>query len=128
MLQSPPTNDPASHCILPNAAIGWKQPNGFYYPPAFHEFNLAFSNVDLRHYVVNPLWLPDSFTQDITATKNTYCTWEPSLFDNFTDVDRQTELTDDMGSLTGLASGTQADPGPTTVVKQRPVLQRAPLG
>ena len=31
---------------LPNAAIGWKQPNGFYYPPAFHSSNLFFDNVD----------------------------------------------------------------------------------
>ena len=34
VLQSPPKNKKSSNCILPNAAIGWKQPNGFYYPPA----------------------------------------------------------------------------------------------
>ena len=27
-------------CYMPNAAIAWKQPNGFYYPPAFHSTNL----------------------------------------------------------------------------------------
>ena len=27
---------------LPNAAIGWKQPNGFYYPPAFHSKSAAW--------------------------------------------------------------------------------------
>src|SRR5262249_6912831 len=32
-------------CYLPNAAIAWKQPNGFYYPPAFHSRNLSFNNV-----------------------------------------------------------------------------------
>ena len=41
---------------LPNAAIGWKQPNGFFYPPAFHSRNLFFGNVDLRHYVIDPLF------------------------------------------------------------------------
>src|SRR5262249_27361456 len=30
------------NAYLPNAAIGWKQPNGFYYPPAFHSRNLFF--------------------------------------------------------------------------------------
>ena len=29
-------------CYMPQAAIGWKQPNGFYYPPAFHSNNLYF--------------------------------------------------------------------------------------
>ncbi|MEO6964441.1 MAG: chitobiase/beta-hexosaminidase C-terminal domain-containing protein, partial [Acidobacteriaceae bacterium] len=35
-LQVPPGNDASNRCVLPNAAIAWKQPNGFYYPPAFH--------------------------------------------------------------------------------------------
>ena len=39
-------------------AIGWKQSNGFYYPPAFHSDNLFFKNVDIRHYVVEPLTYP----------------------------------------------------------------------
>ena len=29
-------------CYIPNAAIAWKQENGFYYPPAFHSRNLVF--------------------------------------------------------------------------------------
>jgi hypothetical protein len=33
---------PAGHCYIQNAAIGWKQPNGFYYPPGFHSRNLFF--------------------------------------------------------------------------------------
>jgi cell migration-inducing and hyaluronan-binding protein len=32
--------DAAGKCYLPNASIGWKQPNGFFYPPAFHSQNL----------------------------------------------------------------------------------------
>ena len=43
-------------CYLPNAAIAWKQPNGFYYPPAFHSRNLFFNNVDIRHFVIEPLF------------------------------------------------------------------------
>ena len=43
-------------CYIPNAAIAWKQENGFYYPPAFHSRNLAFSNVDIRHFVIEPLF------------------------------------------------------------------------
>ncbi len=37
-----------------NAAIAWKQPNGFYYPPNFRSQNLFFQNVDIRHYVIVP--------------------------------------------------------------------------
>ena len=35
-----PIDHDKKQCVLPNAAIGWKQPNGFYYPPAFHSKNL----------------------------------------------------------------------------------------
>ena len=51
--------DTKKGCYLPNAAIAWKQPNGFYYPPAFHSNNLWFSNVDIRHFVVEPLFAAD---------------------------------------------------------------------
>jgi len=92
-----------NNCYLPNAAIAWKQPNGFYYPPAFHSKNLFFDNVDIRHFVIEPLFNPGTFQTDTTAIANHYCTANPTMFDNFTDVDRQTELNDDDGSLTGLA-------------------------
>lgn len=115
-MQSPPGNNPNNHCILPNAAIAWKQPNGFYYPPAFHSENLAFQNVDIRHFVVQPQWLPGTFTPDLDAIKNIYCAWEPADFTQFTDVDRQTELSDDDGSLTGLVSGTPPGTKPSISV------------
>ena len=51
---------------LPNAAIGWKQPNGFYYPPAFHSANLFFDKVDIRHYVIQPLFKPGTYLTDDT--------------------------------------------------------------
>ena len=48
-------------CYLPNAAIAWKQPNGFFYPPAFHSKNLFFNNVDIRHYVIDPFFKPNTY-------------------------------------------------------------------
>jgi len=38
---------------------------------------------------------------DEDAVKQKYCNWSPTLFRGYTDVDRQTELSDDDGSLTG---------------------------
>ncbi len=126
VLQNPATRKASNACVLPNAAIAWKQPNGFYYPPAFHSTNLAFHDVDIRHFVIQPLWLPNSFHQDDEATRNTYCTWEPGQFTNFTDVDRQTELSDDNGSLTGLTSNTEGTPEPSISVTRDPFFN-APL-
>ena len=108
-------------CYLPNAAIGWKQPNGFFYPPAFHSTNLFFSNVDIRHYVVVPLFQAPQgvmgtaadFGQGgtyLTATSRpndinkVYCTTTLDMFNSFTAIDRQTVLNDDDGSLTGLSN------------------------
>lgn len=96
--------DANSSCYLPNAAIGWKQPNGFYYPPAFHSQNLYFDNVTIRHYVIEPSFLSNQlFQTDREQVKKRYCNWNLSMFNNFSDIDRQTELNDDDGSLTGLA-------------------------
>jgi len=103
-------------CVLPNAAIAWKQSNGFYYPPAFHSANLYFRNdVDIRHFVIEPLFKDGkfSFQSDDTAVKENYCTYtlnnpdppngdgKGGLFSNFSAIDRQTILNDDDGSLTG---------------------------
>jgi hypothetical protein len=98
----PPSNPP---CYLPNAAIAWKQSNGFFYPPAFHSDNLFFSNVDIRHFVIEPKFDFGTFTTNFDAVKKRYCTWNNTLFTNFTDIDRQTVLNDDDGSLTGLLAG-----------------------
>ena len=95
-------------CYLPNACIGWKQPNGFYYAPAFHSTNMFFSNVAIRHFVTEPLFLPGTFDTDVNALKSEYCYWgaesQPGTFTGFTDIDRETVLNDDDGSLTGLTS------------------------
>jgi hypothetical protein len=103
-----PTLKGTDTCYMPNAAIAWKQPNGFYYPPAFHSDNLYFGDdVEIRHYVIEPLFRPNPdylFQTDLEEVNKKYCTANPTMFDSFTDIDRQTELNDDNGSLTGLVN------------------------
>ena len=103
-------------CYMPNAAIAWKHPNGFFYPPAFHSRGLYFSNVDVRHFVVDPPFKPTDVLHpffvdpnDLTAR---YCVSGYDMFGGYgggtwTGIDRQTELTDDDGSLSGLVSKEQ---------------------
>jgi cell migration-inducing and hyaluronan-binding protein len=96
-------------CYLPNAAIGWKQSNGFYYAPAFHSVNLYFNRVPIRHFVTEPLFKvsnsdPLSFKTDLTQARIEYCRYQDNMFNNFTDIDRETVLNDDDGTLTGLTS------------------------
>lgn len=103
-------------CSIPNAAIAWKQSNGFYYPPAFHSSNLYFGkDVDIRHFVIEPLFKDGkfSFQSDDERVQKNYCTYtlnnpdpptsdgKGGLFDGYTAIDRQTILNDDDGSLTG---------------------------
>ncbi len=133
VMQYPQTKQLSNNCFLPNAAIAWKQPNGFYYPPAFNSDHLVFSNVDIRHFVIQPQYLPNSFMENTTAIKNVYCTWNPGMFsDSFTDIDRQTELTDNDGSLTGLTANDANPPegepatGPTISVT-KDAFYNAPL-
>jgi hypothetical protein len=119
--KDPPDNTGTGY--LPNAAIGWKQPNGFYYPPAFHSANLFFDNVAIRHYVNIPLFEPTStsvtppvagtYITDRTAEADQYI--NPGFtFSGFTDIDRQTVLNDTDGSLGGLTS--TGTPSATTMV------------
>jgi hypothetical protein len=104
---------PPSACYLPNAAIAWKQPNGFYYPPSFHSTNLYFNNVDIHHYVIEPKFLAGTYKTDDNATKALYCNRQPNMFSPaFTDIDRQTELNDDDGTLTGLVETVSVNQDP----------------
>jgi hypothetical protein len=107
-------------CYLPNAAIAWKQPNGFFYPPSFHSRNLFFDNVDIRHYVIDALFQPNTYLEDATQKTNDYCkpvqlASYPTYFSNFTDIDRQTELNDDDGTLTGLTNDVSPATGTISV-------------
>ncbi len=115
--------DSNGNCYAPNAAIAWKQSNGFYYPPAFHSDQLYFQNVDIRHFVIEPLFSYGTFTTDQTRIKNRYCTWVNTLFNNFTDIDRQTVLNDDDGSLTGLLANLGSGNTRETISVNRPYQQ-----
>ena len=112
-------------CYLPNAAIAWKQPNGFYYPPAFHSHGLWFENVDIRHFVVEPLFKDitprdyDPFQQNQDAVDDRYCTHTPDMFSaNFNAIDRQTVLNDDDGTLTGLVGALKGVARPTISINE----------
>ncbi|MCF6765693.1 G8 domain-containing protein [Thiotrichales bacterium 19S3-7] len=97
-----PKDTKTGECYLPHAAIAWKQPNGFYYPPAFHSTNLFFDNVDIRHFVIVPRFIPGTAkTIDQTELDKLYCTGAQGMFTGYSDVDRQTFLNDDDGTLTG---------------------------
>jgi hypothetical protein len=107
-VQADPPNAPkipVGDCYIPNAAIAWKQPNGYYYPPTFHSKNLFFDNVDIRHLVIVPQFNDDTYITNSTEVISRYCSQNQNnaMFNNFTAIDRQTELTDDDGSLTGYA-------------------------
>ena len=111
------TDSDALSCYIPNAAIAWKQPNGFYYPPAFHSKSLFFNNVDIRHFVVEPLFKEitpedyDPFQQNQAEVLKRYCTYRTDMFRNFNHIDRQTVLNDDDGTLTGLLGKTNGETG-----------------
>jgi hypothetical protein len=99
-------SDDGKTCYMPNAAIGWKQPNGFYYPPAFHSTNLFFKDVDIRHFVVTPLYQEGTLDTDFDRVRKEYCVYNRALFAGFTAIDRQTVLNDDDGTLTGYKNTT----------------------
>ena len=110
----PTSKIPVGNCYIQNAAIAWKQPNGFYYPPTFHSHNLFFHNVDIRHYVIDPQFanMPSppitnifgTYLTDKAQVLSRYCPPQnanTNYFLGYTGIDRQTVLTDDDGSLTG---------------------------
>ena len=90
---------------LPNAAIGWKQPNGFYYPPAFDSRDLYFRDVAIRHYLTVPLFKKGTYMADPELVKKEFFAAPNDVpsnyFSGFTDIDRQTVLNDMDGTLTG---------------------------
>jgi hypothetical protein len=124
-------NQSAGTCYLPNAAIAWKQPNGFYYPPAFHSRKLWFRNVDIRHFVVEPLFESikptdtNPFVQNQTAVDNRYCTRAVNMFGEFNHIDRQTVLNDDDGTLTGLVGALEQVSRPSISINEDPFFNAA---
>lgn len=136
VLKTNPGPAPSS-CYVANAGIAWKQPNGFFYPPSFHSANLFFNNVDIRHFVIQPQFKAfanstlaagdfgqgGTYITDPTAVSNIYCIpsdfgTNTQYFNSFTGIDRQTELNDDDGTLTGLSNDVQKTLEPANPLKQ----------
>jgi hypothetical protein len=107
-------NIPKDACFIQNAAIAWKQPNGFYYPPTFHSKNLFFKDTDIFHYVIVPQFDKNEYTTNTGQAEARYCKPLPSndMFQGFSAIDRQTVLSDDDGSLTGYAKTTSVSEDP----------------
>ena len=75
--------------------------------------------------MIEPLFKPyTTFQFDEQATAARYCTWTNTLFEPFNDIDRQTVLNDDDGSLTGLLA--DATPTRETLSVNEDVFFRAP--
>jgi len=70
----------------------------FYYPPAFNSSNLVFNNVDIRHFVIQPAYQPGTLTEDSIGYEYLLHLAAGMFSDSFTDIDRQTELTDNDGT------------------------------
>jgi hypothetical protein len=73
--------------------------------------------VDIRHFVVEPLFEPikpgdyDPFRQNQSGVKDRYCTHSSDMFSaDFNNIDRQTVLNDDDGTLTGLVGSINGQP------------------
>ena len=62
----------------------------------------VLNNVDIRHYVIEPL-TEQRIRRTLIKYKKDYAQQQGlnNGFDNYTDVDRQTELSDDDGTMTG---------------------------
>ena len=92
---------------------------GFFYPPTFHSTNLFFDKVDIRHYVIDALFQYGTYNEDTATASADYCKngagYSSAMFTNFTDIDRQTELSDDDGSLTGLSNKATPQTGTVSV-------------
>lgn len=97
----PPSPPPSPQMNVVNAAIGWKQPNGFYYPPAFAFRKSAFDANTFRHNVIDQY---ETYLQGSLASP----TGQPAQFaplgENYagiTPIDFSTILNDMDGTLTG---------------------------
>ncbi len=86
-----------------DAGVGWKQPNGFYYPPVFGFRNSGFRLGTTRHNVV------DQYAKYVYGNGTTSFNPQPILGDaSFTPIDTQTILND----LDGTLDGVKATSGP----------------
>ena len=85
-----------------DAAVGWKQPNGFYYPPAFAFLKSDFDGVTERHNVF------DQYTRYVQGQFQGNPIHQPLSSFGTTPVDSTTLLIDLDGTLTGMGVDTAA--------------------
>ncbi|MEO8605076.1 MAG: G8 domain-containing protein [bacterium] len=100
-------------CVI-DAVVGWKQPNGFYYPPAFAFENTAFGTNTVRHNVVDQY---NTYVQGTLADPPQPSMYSPlQTYVGITPIDSSTILNDLDGSFTGTCWGDNcdalADPNP----------------
>jgi hypothetical protein len=90
-------------CVM-NAAVGWKQPNGFYYPPAFAFESTAFGSDTIRHNVVDQY---SAYVQGTLGNPPQPIHYTPLLvYDGITPIDSSTILNDFDGTFTETCWGT----------------------
>ena len=84
-----------------NAAVGWKQPNGFYYPPAFAFRKTGFDADTFRHNVIDQYatYLQGSLVSP-TGQPTTFAPLGEK-YPGITPIDFSTILNDMDGTLTG---------------------------
>lgn len=100
------TPGPADMCVI-NAAVGWKQPNGFYYPPAFAFENSAFDSETARHNVVDQY---NPYIQGNVANPDAPSVYDPlRTYTGITPIDSSTILNDLDGTFTGNCWGEDCD-------------------
>jgi hypothetical protein len=104
---SPPVAPAGSDMCVINAAVGWKQPNGFYYPPAFAFENTAFDAESARHNVVDQY---QPYIQGNLANPAQPTIYDPlRTYTGITPIDSSTILNDLDGTFTGTCWGTDCD-------------------
>ena len=93
-------------CVI-DAAVGWKQPNGFYYPPAFAFENTAFDSDTVRHNVVDQY---NAYIQGTLASPSRPTSYSPlQTYVGITPIDSSTILNDLDGTFTGNCWGDGCD-------------------
>jgi hypothetical protein len=104
----PSTNNPAEcgvtdrpKMLVIDAAIGWKQPNGFYYPPTFAFRNSNFVGATERHNVMDQY---RTYVKAVVPGGMNICAplRDPTNFGGVTPIDFTTILNDLDGTLNGV--------------------------
>jgi hypothetical protein len=121
---TPTGTPPTPQLNVINAAVGWKQPNGFYYPPAFAFRKTAFDATTFRHNVIDQY---ATYLQSSPQNPIGYPTVYAPLGETFpgiTPIDFSTILNDMDGSLTGWTP-LLSPPPPTPGTRTSSVSQNA---